>query len=81
MYAVQQPLSMSGSDDVMGTPAWNLPSCSGRRNDEVIPPMPEAVREADGRRHDRIEERHVAMVSHLRTYELIVTAANGGRFG
>ena len=59
MYAVQQPLHTSTFEDVMGTPAWkSLPSWFlVAENDEVIPPMPEAVRTADGRRHDRGRER------------------------
>ena len=40
MYAVQQPLTMSAFDDVMGTPAWkSLPSWFlVAKNDQVIPP-------------------------------------------
>jgi hypothetical protein len=39
MFAVQQPLTMSAFDDVMGTPAWkNLPSWFAvAQHDEVIP--------------------------------------------
>ena len=40
MHAVQQPLTMSAFEDVMGTPAWkSLPSWYlVAKNDEVIPP-------------------------------------------
>src|SRR4051794_25949706 len=40
MYAVQQPLSMSTFDDVMGTPAWKSLRTwyLVAQNDEVIPP-------------------------------------------
>ena len=79
MYAVQQPLTMSAFDEVMGTPAWkSLPSWfMVAENDEVISP--------DGQRQfaqrmgaDTIEvdTGHVAMVSHPEeTHELIVKAA------
>ena len=60
MYAVQQPLTMSAFEDVMGTPAWkSLPSwylvAHERRGDSTR--CREAVRRADGRRHDRGRER------------------------
>jgi pimeloyl-ACP methyl ester carboxylesterase len=80
MYAVQQPLSMSAFDDVMGTPAWkSLPSWYlVAQNDEVIPP--DAERQFARRMGaDTIEvaSGHCAMVSHPEeTYERIVSAAN-----
>ena len=80
MYAVQQPLSLSAYDDVMGTPAWkSLPSWYlVAENDEVIPP--DAERQfAQRMGADTIEvtSGHCAMVSHPEeTHERIVTAAN-----
>jgi pimeloyl-ACP methyl ester carboxylesterase len=80
MYAVQQPLTMSTFDDVMGTPAWkSLPSWYlVAQNDEVIPP--DAERQFAARMGaDTIEvaSGHCAMVSHPEeTHERIVTAAN-----
>ena len=80
MYAVQQPLTMSAFEDVMGTPAWkSLPSWYlVAQNDEVIPP--DAERQfAQRMGADTIEvaSGHCAMVSHPEeTYERIVTAAN-----
>jgi pimeloyl-ACP methyl ester carboxylesterase len=80
MYAVQQPLSMSTFEDVMGSPAWkSLPSrYLVAENDEVIPP--DAERQfAQRTGADRIEvaSGHCAMVSHPEeTHERIVTAAN-----
>jgi pimeloyl-ACP methyl ester carboxylesterase len=80
MYAVQQPLSMSTFDDVMGAPAWkSLPSWYlVAENDEVIPP--DAERQFAKRMGaDTIEvaSGHLAMVSHPEeTFERIVTAAN-----
>jgi pimeloyl-ACP methyl ester carboxylesterase len=80
MYAVQQPLSLSAFDDVMGTPAWkSLPSWYlVAQHDEVIPP--DAERQfAQRMGADTIEvaSGHCAMVSHPEeTHERIVTAAN-----
>jgi pimeloyl-ACP methyl ester carboxylesterase len=80
MYAVQQPLSMSTFDDVMGTPAWkSLPSWYlVAEHDEVIPP--DAERQfAQRMGADTIEvaSGHCAMISHPEeTHERIVTAAN-----
>jgi pimeloyl-ACP methyl ester carboxylesterase len=66
MYAVQQPLTMSAFDDVMGIPAWkSLPSWYlVAENDEVIPP--DAERQfAQRMGADTIEvaSGHCAMVS------------------
>ncbi|HEY1237931.1 MAG TPA: alpha/beta hydrolase [Solirubrobacterales bacterium] len=85
MYAVQQPLTMSTFDDVMGTPAWkSLPSWYlVAQNDEVIPPDGER-QFADRMGADTIEvaSGHCAMVSHPQeTYERIVAAANAAASG
>lgn len=79
MHAVQQGLSMSTFEDVMGTPAWwSLPSWYLiAENDEAIPP------EAEGMFAKRmkattveVESSHVAMVSQPQAVtELIETAA------
>ena len=79
MYAVQQPLTMSAFEDVMGTPAWkSLPSWYlVAQNDEVIPPDAERqFAERMGADTIEVESGHCAMVSHPEeTYERIVTAA------
>jgi pimeloyl-ACP methyl ester carboxylesterase len=79
MYAVQQPLTMSAFDDVMGTPAWkSLPSWYlVAKNDEVIPPDGERqFAERMGADTIEVESGHCAMVSHPEeTHERIVTAA------
>jgi pimeloyl-ACP methyl ester carboxylesterase len=80
MYAVQQPLSLSTFDDVMGTPAWKSLSSwyLVAEHDEVIPP--DAERQfAQRMGADTIEvaSGHCAMISHPQeTHERIVTAAN-----
>ena len=80
MYAVQQPLTMSAFEDVMGTPAWkSLPSWYlVAKNDEVIPPDAERqFAQRMGADTIEVESGHVAMVSHPEeTHERIVAAAN-----
>ena len=79
MYAVQQPLTLSAFNDVMGPPAWKSHPTwfLVAENDEVIPP--DAQRQFAGRmRATTIEltSSHVAMVSHpAEVAELIETAA------
>ena len=83
MYAVQQGLSMSTFEDVMGTPAWkSLPSWYlVAKNDEAIPP------DAEGMFAERMkattvesESSHVAMVSQpAAVTELIETAAKSAQ--
>ena len=65
MHAVQQPLSMSTFDDVMGTPAWkSLPSWyMVAANDEAIPPMPSARSPSAWGTTIELASSHVAMVS------------------
>jgi pimeloyl-ACP methyl ester carboxylesterase len=79
MYAVQQPLSMSTFEDVMGTPAWkSLPSWYlVAQNDEAVPPDAERqFAERMGAETTEVASGHCAMVSHPEeTHELIVTAA------
>jgi pimeloyl-ACP methyl ester carboxylesterase len=80
MYAVQQPLTMSVFEDVMGTPAWkSLPSWSlVAEHHEVIPPHAERqFAQRMGADTIEVASGHCAMVSHPEeTHEPIVTAAN-----
>jgi pimeloyl-ACP methyl ester carboxylesterase len=67
MFAVQQPLTMSAFDDVMGTPAWkNLPSWFAvAQHDEVIPPDGERLfAQRMGATVVEFDSSHVVMVSH-----------------
>jgi pimeloyl-ACP methyl ester carboxylesterase len=79
MYAVQQPLSMSTFEDVMGTPAWkSLPSWYlVAQNDEAVPPDAERqFAERMDAETTEVASGHCAMVSHpAETHGLIVTAA------
>jgi pimeloyl-ACP methyl ester carboxylesterase len=81
MYAVQQPLTMTAFDDVMGTPAWkNVPSWFAvAQSDEVIPP--DAERLFAQRMEATVVEvasSHVVMVSHPdEIADLIETAVQG----
>jgi pimeloyl-ACP methyl ester carboxylesterase len=79
MYAVQQGLSMSTFEDVMGVPAWKShPSWYlVATNDEAIPPDAERMfAERIGAETVEIASGHVAMVSHPDAVsELIQTAA------
>ena len=78
MFAVQQPLTMSAFDDVMGTPAWkNLPSWFAvARHDEVIPPDGERLfAQRMGATVVEFDSSHVVMVSHPQEIaDLIETA-------
>jgi pimeloyl-ACP methyl ester carboxylesterase len=67
MFAVQQPLTISAFDDVMGTPAWkNLPSWFAvAQHDEVIPPDAERrFAQRMGATVVEFDSSHVVMVSH-----------------
>jgi pimeloyl-ACP methyl ester carboxylesterase len=78
MFAVQQPLTMSAFDDVMGTPAWkNLPSWFAvAQHDEVIPPDGERLfARRMGATVVEFDSSHVVMVSHPQEIaDLIETA-------
>jgi pimeloyl-ACP methyl ester carboxylesterase len=81
MYAVQQPLSMSTFNDVMGVPAWKgLPSWyMVAQNDEAIPP--DAERSFASRMGATIVEvatSHVARVSHPDDVVALIEAAVKG---
>jgi pimeloyl-ACP methyl ester carboxylesterase len=67
MFAVQQPLSVSAYDEVMGTPAWkNLPTWYAvAQNDEVIPPDAERLfAQRMGATTTELKSGHVGMISH-----------------
>jgi pimeloyl-ACP methyl ester carboxylesterase len=78
MYAVQQPLSTSALNDVMGVPAWkSLPSWYlVAKNDQAIPPDAERLfAKRMGATTIEIQSSHVAMVSHPEAVtDLIVKA-------
>jgi pimeloyl-ACP methyl ester carboxylesterase len=79
MFAVQQPLTLTAYDDVMGTPAWkNLPTWFAvAQNDEVIPPDVERLfAKRMGATTTELTSGHVGMVSHPQEVaNLIQTAA------
>jgi pimeloyl-ACP methyl ester carboxylesterase len=79
MYAVQQPLSTSAYEDVMGTPAWkSVPTWYAvAQNDEVIPPDVERLfAKRMGATTSELKSGHVGMVSHPdEVASLIQTAA------
>jgi pimeloyl-ACP methyl ester carboxylesterase len=79
MYAVQQPLSTTALEDVMGTPAWkNVPTWYAvAQNDEVIPPDVERLfAKRMGATVTELTSGHVGMVSHPdEVASLIQTAA------
>jgi pimeloyl-ACP methyl ester carboxylesterase len=78
MYAVQQPLSVTVFEGIMGIPAWkSLPSWYlVSSNDEVISPDEERMfAERMGAATVEIASSHVAMISHPDAVtDLIVTA-------
>ncbi len=81
MYAVQQALSASALQDVMGVPAWkSLPSWYMVANgDQAIPPDAERLfAKRMGATTVEVPSNHVAMVSHPEdVVTLIETAAKG----
>jgi pimeloyl-ACP methyl ester carboxylesterase len=67
MFAVQQPLTISALDDVMGVPAWkSLPSWFlVADGDQALPPDAERLfAKRMGATTVEISSNHVAMVSH-----------------
>jgi len=67
MFAVQQPLSWSALDDVMGVPAWKaLPAWfMVAEGDQTIPPDAERLfAKRMGATTVEVSSNHVAMVSH-----------------
>src|SRR5918993_3371292 len=78
MYAVQQPLTMSAFDDVMGTPAWkNLPSWFAvAQHDEVIPPDAERqFAQRMGATTVEVDSSHVVMISHPDEVTALIASA------
>ena len=79
MFAVQQPLSWSALDDVMGVPAWkSLPTWfMVADGDQTIPPAAERqFAKRMGATTVEVSTNHVAMVSHPdEVLQLIETAA------
>src|SRR5579864_5439550 len=79
MYAVQQPLSASAFQDVMGIPAWKaLPTWYlVAADDQAIPPDAERLfARRMGATTVEVPSSHVAMVSHPQdVVQLIKTAA------
>ena len=82
LYAVQQSLSMSTFEDVMGTPAWkSQPSWYlVATNDEAIPPDAERMfAQRMGAHAIEVASSHLAMVSHpAEVVGLIELAAGQG---
>ena len=80
MYAVQQPLSATTFNDVMGVPAWrSRPSWYlVAMNDEAIPPGAERMfAQRMGASTIEVPSGHLAMVSHPdEVVRLIEAAAN-----
>ena len=78
MFAVQQPLSWSALDDVMGVPAWKaLPTWfMVAEGDQTIPPDAERLfAKRMGATTVEVASNHVAMVSHPQeVLQLIRTA-------
>jgi pimeloyl-ACP methyl ester carboxylesterase len=85
LYAVQQGLSMSTFEDVMGVPAWrSIPSWYlVATNDEAIPPDAERMfAQRMGATTVEVPSGHLAMVTHPdETVKLIEAAAEGARSG
>ena len=81
MYAVQQPLSVTALQDVMGVPVWkSQPSWFlVATNDQAIPPDAERLfSRRMGATTIEVASSHVAMVSHPDdVVKLIETAAQG----
>jgi len=78
MYAVQQGLSMSTFEDVMGVPAWKShPSWYlVATNDEAIPPDAERMfAQRMGARTVEVASSHLPMVSHPRAVVDLIEAA------
>ncbi|MHB8690008.1 MAG: alpha/beta hydrolase [Solirubrobacteraceae bacterium] len=85
LYAVQQGLSMSTFEDVMGVPAWrSIPSWYlVATNDEAIPPDAERMfAQRMGATTVEVPSGHLAMVTHpAETVRLIEAAAEAARGG
>jgi pimeloyl-ACP methyl ester carboxylesterase len=79
MYAVQQPISLSTFEAVMGEPAWkSLPSWYlVATNDEAIPPDAERMfAKRMGATTVEVPSSHVAMVSHPNDVVQLIESAS-----
>jgi pimeloyl-ACP methyl ester carboxylesterase len=83
LCAVQQGLSMSTFEDVMGVPAWRSHPSSYlvAGNDEAIPPEAQRMfAQRMGARTVEVPSSHLAMVSHPgEVVKLIEAAADAAR--
>jgi pimeloyl-ACP methyl ester carboxylesterase len=78
MHAVQQPISMSAFDDVMGEPAWKSQRSwyLVATNDEAIPPDAERqFASRMGATTVEVPSGHVAMVTHPDEVVKLIEAA------
>ena len=78
MYAVQQGLSMSTFEDVMGVPAWKSHPTwyLVATNDQAIPPDAERMfAQRMGASTIEVASSHVAMVSHPEEVARLIRAA------
>ncbi len=78
LHAVQQPISMSAFEDVMGTPAWTQHPTwyLVAANDEAIPPDAERQFAARmGATTVEVDSGHLAMVSHADDVVKLIEAA------
>jgi pimeloyl-ACP methyl ester carboxylesterase len=79
MYAVQQPISLSTFEAIMGEPAWkSLPSWYlVATNDEAIPPDAERMfAKRMGATTVEVPSSHVAMVSHPNDVVQLIESAS-----
>ena len=78
LFAVQQGLSMTTFEDVMGSPAWKAHPTSYlvAKNDEAIPPDAERMfAKRMGADTVEVAAGHLAMVSHPREVVTLIEAA------
>ena len=78
LYAVQQPLSMSAFEDVMGTPAWKSRPTSFlvATQDEALPPDAQRLfARRMGATTVEVPSGHLAMVSHPKEVVNLIESA------
>jgi pimeloyl-ACP methyl ester carboxylesterase len=78
MYAVQQPLSASALQEVMGVPAWKALPCwyLVAAGDQAIPPEAERLfAQRMGATTVEVATSHVAMVSHPEDVVMLIETA------
>src|SRR3984885_8725983 len=84
LYAVQQALSMSTFEDVMGVPAWRSLPCwyLVASNDEAIPPDAERMfAQRMGATTVEVSSGHLAMITHPDQAVSLIEAAAAATFG